>query len=144
MMRRFCRAAFLGTLLSFGVYGIGVAQPAGSPATAPEEPVKRTVLSRENLEGVEGKEMVVIIVELAPGAAVPKHYHPGPEYLYVLEGTLAHVHAGGPLRMMRAGDFAFDPDKGVHSISNPSTTARARVIGFLVLEKGQPLLFPVK
>jgi quercetin dioxygenase-like cupin family protein len=144
MTRRFCRAAFLGTLLSFGAYGIAVAQPAGSPATAAEEPIKRTVLSRQNLEGVEGKEMVVIMVELAPGAVVPKHYHPGPEFLYVLEGTLAHEPAGGPPRMLKTGEFAFDPDKGVHRISNPSTTARARVLGFLVLEKGQPLLFPVK
>ena len=79
----------------------------------------------------------------APGV-VPKHYHPGPEFLYVLEGTLAHEPAGGPPRMLKTGAFAFDPDKGVHRISSPSTTARARVLGFLVLEKGQPLLFPVQ
>ena len=119
------------------------AQP-GSPSTAAEEPIKRTVLFRGSLEGVEGKEIVVFIAELAPGAVGSKHYHPGPEFFYVLEGTLAHEPAGGPLHMMKAGDFGSNPDRGVHAIQNPSTTARARAIDFLVSEKGQPLAIPVK
>ena len=116
----------------------------GSPATALEEPIKRTVLFRGNLEGVVGKEIVVFIADLAPGAVGSKHYHPGPEFFYVLEGTLAHEPVGGPPHMMKAGDFDSNPEKGVHTIQNPSTTARARAIDFLISEKGQPLVIPVK
>lgn len=116
----------------------------GSPATAPEEPIKRTVLFRGNLEGVEGKEIVIFIADLAPGAMGSKHYHPGPEFFYVLEGTLAHEPAGGPPHVMKAGDFGSNPNKGVHTIQNHSTTARARAIDFLISEKGQPLVIPVK
>jgi len=116
----------------------------GSPSTALQEPIKRTVLFRGNLEGVEGKEIVIFIAELAPGAVGSKHYHPGPEFFYVLEGTLAHEPEGGPAHLMKAGDFGSNPDKSVHTIRNPNTTARARAIDFLVSEKGQPLVVPVK
>ena len=116
----------------------------GSASTAQEEPIKRTVLFRGNLEGVEGKEIVIFIAELAPGAVGSKHYHPGPEFFYVLEGTLAHEPEGGPAHMMKVGDFGSNPNKSVHTIRNPSTTARARAIDFLLSDKGQPLVVPIK
>ena len=116
----------------------------GSPATVLEEPIKRTVLFKGNLEGVEGKEIVIFIAELAPGAVGSKHYHPGPEFFYVLDGTLAHEPEGAPAHVMKAGDFGSNPNKSVHTIRNPSTTARARAIDFLVAEKGQPMVIPVR
>jgi quercetin dioxygenase-like cupin family protein len=103
-------------------------EQSGSPSMAQEEPIKRTVLFRGNLEGVEGKEIVIFIADLAPGAVGSKHYHPGPEFFYVLEGTMAHEPEGGPAHMMKAGDFGSNPNKSVHTIRNPSTTARARAI----------------
>src|SRR5215467_10529202 len=117
---------------------------AGSPSAALEEPIKRTVLFRGNLEGVEGKEIVIFIAELAPGAVGSKHYHPGPEFFYVLEGTLAHEPEGGSAHMMKAGAFGSNPNKGIHLIKNPTATERARVIDFLVAEKGQPIVIPVR
>jgi quercetin dioxygenase-like cupin family protein len=119
-------------------------EQSGSPSMAQEEPIKRTVLFRGNLEGVEGKEIVIFIADLAPGAVGSKHYHPGPEFFYVLEGTMAHEPEGGPAHMMKAGDFGSNPNKSVHTIRNPSTTARARAIDFLVSDKGQPLVIAVK
>jgi len=116
---------------------------SGSPPAAQEEPIKRTVLFRGDLEGVEGKEIVIFIADLAPGAVGSKHYHPGPEYFYVLEGTLAHAPEGNLEHVMKVGDFGSNPNKGVHTIRNPDTTARARAIDFLISEKGQPLVVPV-
>jgi hypothetical protein len=51
---------------------------------------------------------------------------------------------GGSTHMMETGDFGSNPNKGIHLIKNPSTTARARAIDFLVAEKGQPIVVPVK
>ena len=73
-----------------------------------------------------------------------KHYHPGPEFFYVLEGTLAHEPEGGSTHMMKTGAFGSNPNKGIHLIKNPSATERARAIDFLVAEKGQPIVIPVK
>jgi uncharacterized cupin superfamily protein len=92
---------------------------------------------------VDGKEIVIFIADLAPGAVGSKHYHPGPEYFYVSEGTLAHAPEGSPEHMMKVGDFGSNSNKGVYTIRNPDTTARARAIHFLVSEKGQPLVVPV-
>jgi len=116
----------------------------GSSSTTLEEPIKRTVLFRGNLEGVEGKEIVIFIAELAPGAVGSKHYHPGPEFFYVLEGTLAHEPEGNAAHTMKPGNLGSNPNKGVHIIRNPSTTERAKAIDFLVAEKGQPLVISVK
>jgi quercetin dioxygenase-like cupin family protein len=116
----------------------------GSASMAQEEPIKRTVLLRANLEGVEGKEIVIFIAELAPGAVGAKHYHPGPEFFYVIEGTLTHEPEGGLAHTMKTGDFGSNPNKSVHTIRNPSTTERAKAIDFLLAEKGQPLVTPVK
>src|SRR5580692_11066498 len=92
--------------------------PPGS--SAQDEPIKRTVLFRGDLEGSPGKEIVVFIADLAPGAVGGKHHHPGPEFFYVLEGTLAHEPEGGPTHMLKAGTFSLNPDKAVHLIRNPN------------------------
>jgi quercetin dioxygenase-like cupin family protein len=113
------------------------------PSNAPPE-VKRTVLFKGDLEGADGKEIVVFVAELAPGAMGAKHYHPGPEFFYVLEGTLAHEPQGGAAHMMKAGDFGSNPNKSVHTIRNPSPTEWAKAIDFLLADKGQPLVIPVK
>lgn len=114
------------------------------PANAQDEPIKRTVLFRGDLEGTPGKEIVIFIADLAPGAVGTKHYHPGPEFFYVLEGTLAHEPEGGSTHMMKTGAFGSNPGSGVHIIKNPSATERAKAIDFLVAEKGQPIVIPVK
>jgi quercetin dioxygenase-like cupin family protein len=118
--------------------------PPGSAASTQDEPIKRTVLFRGDLEGAPGKEIVIFVADLAPGAAGAKHYHPGPEFFYVIEGTLAHEPEGGSTHMMRAGAFGSNPNRGVHIIKNPSATERAKAIDFLVAEKGQPIVVPVK
>jgi quercetin dioxygenase-like cupin family protein len=133
------------TIISLGIKAADSqgGQPV-SPPTVSEEPIKRMVLFRGNLEGVEGKEIVIFIADLAPGAVGAKHYHPGPEFFYVLEGTLAHEPEGGQGHTLKAGDFGSNPNKSVHTIRNPDATARARAIDFLISEKGQPLVVPVK
>jgi hypothetical protein len=44
--------------------------------------------------------------------------------------------------MMKTGAFGSNPNKGIHLIRNPGTTERA--IDFLIAEKGQPIVIPVK
>ena len=132
------RKLAVGLLAATGVVGLTArailaqSNPSGPDASTQDEPIKRTVLFRGDLEG-------------APDGAVgSKHYHPGPEFFYVLEGTLAHEPEGGSPHLMKTGAFGSNPSKGIHLIRNPSTTERARAIDFLVAEKGQPIVIPVK
>jgi quercetin dioxygenase-like cupin family protein len=48
---------------------------------------KRTDLQRHDLS-IPGHEVVQARVDFDPGAAFPKHNHPGEEIISVLEGTL--------------------------------------------------------
>ena len=139
--------ALLATTMVVGLpAGAILAQsnPPGPGAGTQDEPIKRTVLFRGDLEGAPGKEIVVFVADLAPGAVGSKHYHPGPEFFYVLEGTLAHEPESGSPHMMKTGAFGSNPNKGIHLIRNPSTTERARAIDFLIAEKGQPIVIPVE
>jgi hypothetical protein len=51
---------------------------------------------------------------------------------------------GGSPHMMKTGAFGSNANKGIHLVRNPSTTERARAIDFLIAEKGQPIVIPVK
>jgi quercetin dioxygenase-like cupin family protein len=140
-------AVALLTMTAIGVTATAMLAQGNSPgatASAKDEPIKRTVLFRGDLEGAPGKELVVFVADLAPGAVGGKHYHPGPEFFYVLEGTLAHEPDGASAHIMVTGAFGSNPNKAIHSIKNPSATEQARAIDFLVAEKGQPIVIPVK
>jgi quercetin dioxygenase-like cupin family protein len=139
--------ALLAATVVVGLTGgaiLGQSNPPGAAASTQDEPIKRTVLFRGDLEGAPGKEIVVFVADLAHGAVGAKHYHPGPEFFYVLEGTLAHEPEGGSTHVMKTGAFGSNPNKAIHLIRNPSATERARVIDFLVAEKGQPIVISVK
>jgi quercetin dioxygenase-like cupin family protein len=82
--------------------------------------------------------------EIAPGGAVGRHFHPGPELIYVLEGALTLEHDGQPPVTLKAGESTHIPAKHIHSARNTSTTEQVKAVVFLVGEKGQPLATPVK
>ena len=42
------------------------------------------------------REVIQVIVEIAPGVTAPEHTHPGEEIIYVLEGTLEYEVEGKP------------------------------------------------
>src|SRR6185437_12031671 len=70
-------------LAAIGIVGLTAramlaqSNPPGPAASNQDEPIKRTVLFRGDLEGAPGKEIVVFVADLAPGAVGSKHYHPG-------------------------------------------------------------------
>ena len=44
----------------------------------------------------DGLEVIISDVVIPPNATVPRHYHPGEEFLYVLEGSAVQVEEGKP------------------------------------------------
>ena len=111
---------------------------------AQQQPVKRTELLRTDLPGIEGKEGIVYIAELAPGAAAGKHYHPGSELFYVLEGSMILEVEGKPPVTMKQGEASHLPPNQVHDVKNASATAPMKGLIFQIPEKGQPLVTPVR
>ena len=116
------------------VVGIAVGMIGNQVLTAQQEPVKRTLLLKTDLAGIEGKEAVVLLVDLAPGAVAAKHYHPGHELGYMLEGSISLEVEGQPPATFKAGETFHIPGKVVHGGKNASTTAPAKVLTFGLFE----------
>ena len=110
--------------------------------TIPEglEPGSNEML-RAALEGAPELEVLISDVIIPPGAEVPRHYHPGEEFVYVIEGSAIHVEEGKPDIVTKAGDAMVITPEAVHSPRGGPDGARAIV--FRVHVAGQPERIPV-
>ena len=102
------------------------------------------MLLKAELAGAGGQEGVVWLIEIAPGAATGKHYHPGHEFVYVLEGAGRTSVAGKPEATARAGEVVYLPPGQVHKTTNASATAPAKALVVYIGERGKPLVVPVQ
>jgi quercetin dioxygenase-like cupin family protein len=110
-------------------------------AQAQQAGIKRTDLQRHDLSA-PGREVVQVRVDFAPGAAFPRHTHPGEEIVNVLEGTLEYEVDGKPVTL-KAGDVLFIPAGTIHAAKNVGSVNAAELATYIV-EKGKPVLSLVK
>ncbi len=134
-------ALMLGLTLAVGIT-VGVI--GDQILSAQQEAVKSTELIRKDLGEMKGKEGVLFRTELAPGGAGPKHFHPGNEFVYVVKGSGILEAQGKPPLPVKAGDTFYQPPKQVHVFKNASATDPAEVVVFLIVDKGKPIIVPVK
>src|ERR671917_340239 len=104
--------------------------------------ITRTDILRHDL-GVPGREVIQVRVDFAPGIAFGTHSHPGAEIAYVLEGTLEYRIEDRPPVTLKAGEALFIPAGTVHAAKNVGTSNAAELATYIV-EKGKPLVVPVK
>jgi quercetin dioxygenase-like cupin family protein len=117
---------------------VGVGLAALHVASAQQAGIKRTDLQRHDLSS-PGRELVQVRVEFAPGAAFGRHWHPGEEIIYVLEGSLEYQIEGKPPVTLEAGDVLFIPARTVHTARNVDGRKGAELATYIV-EKGKPLV----
>ena len=111
-------------------------------AQAQQVGARRIDLQRHDLS-VTGREVVQVRVDFAPGAAFPRHRHPGEEIINVLEGSLEYEVDGKPPVTLKAGDVLFIPAGTIHAAKNVGSGNAAELATY-VLEKGKPPLELVK
>ena len=89
------------------------------------------------LELVEGLEIVVSHVKIPANTTLPKHWHPGEEFVYVLEGSEVLWLKDKPDVHLKKGDVFKVPLRQIHT----ATTGKegVTVLVFRVHEKGQPV-----
>jgi len=126
------------------VSGTAVGMIGSQILSAQSPPVTRTIFQQKDLEGGEGRELIMYRPDFVPGGALGRHFHPGPELIYVLEGALILEQDGHPPVTLKVGDTAYLPHKHIHKAQNASTTGQAKALVFLVGEKGQPIITLVK
>lgn len=95
---------------------------------------------RAPITTADGLEVIVSDVVIPPNKTVPRHYHPGEEFLYVIEGSAVHVEEGKPDRILKAGDAYVIPPQAEHAPRSGSEGARAIVFRVHVQGKEERIL----
>ena len=103
--------------------------------------ITRIDLLRHDLSA-SGREVIQNRVGISPEAPPVKHWHPGEEIIYVLEGTLEYQIDGKPVTV-KPGDVLFVPAGTVHSVTNVGSGNGAELATYVV-EKSKPLITLVK
>src|SRR5918995_6117624 len=110
------------------------------PSLAQDQPIKRKELIRADVADIAGKETVIYIADVMPGAAGARHTHYGDEFVYILDGSLIVTPDGKEPVILRQGETAhLAPADGIHAAKNGSSSEPAKVLIVLVVEKGKPL-----
>lgn len=130
------RKAMAGRVLGWMLLG------AATVAWAQQAGMRRMELQRHDLS-VPGREVVQARVEFDPGHGIAKHTHPGEEMIYILEGAIEYQVDGQPPAMLKAGQAAMIPAGAAHSANNAGSGVAAALSTYVV-EKGKPLMTPVK
>ena len=113
--------------------------------TAMAEPPKVTSLMSKDLPENPGKEMLMIIVEHAPGGSSPVHRHNAHAMVYVLEGSVVQQVKGGKQVTLTRGQSFYEGPDDVHVVDrNASNTKPAKFVVVLIKDKGAPALVPVE
>lgn len=81
----------------------------------------------------EGKEWKIVTVELVPGTADARHFHPGVELVYVLEGAGFLEVAGKPTVGLKSGAVTTLQPRQSHVLKNASQTRPLKVLVVLRL-----------
>jgi quercetin dioxygenase-like cupin family protein len=98
----------------------------------------RIDLQRHDLSA-PGREVIQNRVEIEPDAPAIRHWHPGEEIIYVLEGSLEYEIDGERARTVSAGEALTVPAERVHAVRNVGEGNAAELATYVV-EKGRPLL----
>jgi quercetin dioxygenase-like cupin family protein len=99
----------------------------------------RTILSSTEFPG-DKYITILVSVEVAPGATVARHTHPGVESAFVLEGEGVFSVKGQPDRQFKTMDSWQIQPEVPHSLRNGNKTSRFAVT--FVVEKDKPLASP--
>jgi quercetin dioxygenase-like cupin family protein len=114
-------------------------------ASLPAAAEKINPLMAKELADIAGKEGLMLTVAYAPGEASTKHRHNAHVFVYVLEGSVVmQVEGAKPVTLTKGQTFYENPND-IHSVSkNASKTKPAKLLVFVLKDKGVPPVLPAK
>lgn len=129
-----------GTITTLAVsFALGAATPSfahSHEATESASGPKLENLMHTVLEGVDGTEIMVSRVTVPPHSALPKHWHPGEEFAYVLEGSVTLWQKDKEDTVIGPGEVGKVPLKQIHTAVTGDEGAV--ILVFRIHEEGQP------
>ncbi|HSS63790.1 MAG TPA: cupin domain-containing protein [Gammaproteobacteria bacterium] len=118
----------------------------GFQAAGAEEYVTKAkvmTLHQAELPGVPGKEMIVKRFSIPPKFVGGKHLHPGPVFVYVLEGELT-VELENETRTFKAGELYPEDINAAMVGKNLSGSDNLELLVFQVGDVGKPMMLKVE
>ncbi len=92
-----------------------------------------------NDEFIDGREVIVAYVEIPPNTSLERHWHPGEEFHYYLEGKVEIAIDGQPSIIGTPGTVGHVPYKSMHTAITGDEGAR--VLVFRVHTEGKPVRY---
>jgi quercetin dioxygenase-like cupin family protein len=95
----------------------------------------KIITTREIQEKLDGKDAAVTAVEvtIGPGQSGQSHRHPGPGFVYVVEGEYELGLDDQPTKVFHAGEIFYEPTGRLHRVSkNPAAKGMTRLIAFVL------------
>lgn len=121
-------------VLSLGPVGSTTAEPPTPPTELKLENLLQTPLAEEF---TPGREVIVSYVEIPPNTTMDRHWHPGEEFHYYLEGEVEIVIEGEPSIVGKPGTVGHVPFKRMHTAITGEEGAK--VLVFRVHTQGEPV-----
>ena len=134
------KSLITATVTALVLGGAALAQQQAAPVQP--SPVKRNLIGKIEVPGAN-YEVVTALVEIAPGFKAGRHFHPGIVQAQVTEGEFWLAIDGQPEKTFKAGQNLELPNKAIHN-EGAVGSGPAKLVAVYVVEKGQPLVTPVK
>ena len=131
-LNRVAMAAVVAAGGMAGWSGLAQANGTGTHGISRVEEANVRVDDRIRIKEKRGSQVIVAHITVEPGGHTPWHYHPGPHIVSVRTGTVEVYETDCSSTSYPAGTGFFDPGSTrrphVHTLRNPSATARAEVV----------------
>lgn len=132
----------LGLVLA-GALSLGAAFSQDAQAAEYKPKAVAKSLVEGPLAGVDGKTVIIKHFTLPAGYVGGKHFHPGPVFVYVLEGTLTVETDNGTLKVS-AGEVYQEIPRMVMRATNISASEPVKIVVFQVGDTGKPMMIKAK
>ena len=131
------RLTITSALLGAGLWLTAALTPA--VADDPEAPLAIEMLFSQALGDLGERELLMLEVTLPPSGNFDPHIHPGPTFLYALDGAVELSAGDGPVGTYGPGEWFYEPPMSLHATTrNPSENSPARLVAFMIMEPEKP------
>jgi quercetin dioxygenase-like cupin family protein len=126
-----------------GLAGVSLAGFQATGAFAQDLPPGVTIAANMAFApptGLGAFQAMTFVIDVAPGAGLPLHSHPGRSQVMVLQGALTEKTTGGGQKDYRMGETFMEEPGEVHAVTNTGSDA-VRLIWTLLLPEGtEPII----
>jgi quercetin dioxygenase-like cupin family protein len=130
--------------VAIGIAGLTLAHSVENASGSGEQ--VKVLASYEVKEKLDGKDANVTMVEVTfgPRQSGAPHRHPGPAFVYVVEGTYELGIDDQPTKIYKAGETFQEPSGCLHRVSrNPASTGNTKLIATVLhLRSAKDILTP--